>query len=1223
MIFTSILILLKKGEICLSKIKFQKLTPTNDVELEAYEEGFDFIFDNDDILNVAISGPYSSGKSSLIESYKEKHKDKCFLHISLAHFSEESIKQETDNVQGNDNDDKYLDDEAVIEGKIINQLAQQISPKNIPLTNFQIKRKSDKNFLWPWSICFTVIILFIWFVFNFEDITNRINSSSLSFFKIFVSPNGILAEFIVFTILVIITIHKILVLQTTKNILKHINIQGNEIEIFSDSNESYFDKYLNEVLYLFENSGANVIVFEDIDRFDSVKIFERLHEINRLVNVRLKKDNDKDTIKTIRFFYLIRDDIFVSKDRTKFFDFILPVVPVMDSSNSYNKIKELFIDNNSNLNLDDRFLNGLSLYIDDLRILKNIFNEFNIYYERLKKINLDLNKLLAIITYKNLFPKDFSDLQLNSGFVYLIFSKKEEYYKTSIENINKDISKYESEIETIQNERLINIEELDFVKIKREENAKKKGNTNRNPEWVKYQEWEKNEYPVRKKILENDKTELIADIENKISKLKIEKDRIEGKSLANLITRDNIDDIFKACSKNTLDELTDYNDIKRNQYFNLLKFLIRNGYIDESYNDYMSYFYENSVTLNDKDFLCSINDKKAKKYEFKLDSPQLVLSNLSALDFLQEETMNFSLLDYLLSTSKENEKYLKSFSDQMREERRFDFLSKYFDLNKHRPEFVIWLNNSWPKFFAIALNEQQLTRTQLLFYSLCSVSYCDEKTLVLMNDNSILSQFISQQSDFLKKTEYEKKQLIEMLQKLGVQFKNLKISNDNKLLEQVYKNDLYEINNDNIEFFLSFKYCIDLNTVSSHILSIISELENEPIYTYLFNNLDLTVTEAIDISNNKIDDDIDTVNMILNSDLVNEGNKNTYVSLLTTVLPQISTIKDNICLDMLLKYRKVEPSADNIIEYYSRQGLTDILKEFINNTLNCIDFDNYSDDEIAKKFGGEVIYNNEFSDLQYEVIVKTLCKEIIDLKNTTLEHNKILILVNTRLLVMNLKNLNFVRNNYKDILFDFIKCNLHEYCRLISSTTMVLQETLKVIQFKEIDLDDAKKIIDFIKSPMSCREFVGIDEVLSYILNNKFDQNDFEYLISHYSSYSQKIKNDIIKIVDTRINDLVNNIKLSDFNLVKDALKSIQISAMNKKSLLMAVIKDLTYVQIIEALNVSGNTQIALKLFNPRKKPNINISNDNKDILQALKERGLITSFKINKNNYYSIYMTK
>ena len=115
--------------------------------------------------------------------------------------------------------------------------------------------------------------------------------------------------------------YKLVVLQRNKNIFKRLKIHGNEIEIFEENRDSYFDKYLNEVLYLFENSETDVIVFEDLDRFNAIKIFERLREINILINKKVKN-------KPLRFFYLVRDDIFVSKDRTKFFDYIVPIVPV-------------------------------------------------------------------------------------------------------------------------------------------------------------------------------------------------------------------------------------------------------------------------------------------------------------------------------------------------------------------------------------------------------------------------------------------------------------------------------------------------------------------------------------------------------------------------------------------------------------------------------------------------------------------------------------------------------------------------------------------------------------------------------------------------------------------------------------------------------------------------------------------------------------------------------
>ena len=42
-------------------------------ELNIYDHALDFIFKNDDVKNIAISGAYSAGKSSVLETYKKKH----------------------------------------------------------------------------------------------------------------------------------------------------------------------------------------------------------------------------------------------------------------------------------------------------------------------------------------------------------------------------------------------------------------------------------------------------------------------------------------------------------------------------------------------------------------------------------------------------------------------------------------------------------------------------------------------------------------------------------------------------------------------------------------------------------------------------------------------------------------------------------------------------------------------------------------------------------------------------------------------------------------------------------------------------------------------------------------------------------------------------------------------------------------------------------------------
>lgn len=418
-----------------NKYHFERLTPIDNMDLDVYEEAIDYVFNNPDVKNVAISGAYSAGKSSVLASYKKRHNDLRFLHISLAHFKSPDQEDETE-VK-----------ESVLEGKILNQLIHQIPSDKIPQTHFRVKKRIS-----PVSIIIktletiallTAIIYFMFFD-SWKSYVSVLPDNWLkSILELSAHPYALMVDGIIIITLSSFLIYGLIKIQKNKNVFRKLNLQGNEIEIFEESDDSYFDKYLNEVLYLFENVDADVIVFEDMDRFNANKIFERLREVNTLANIQLQKESKK----ILRFFYLLRDDIFISKDRTKFFDYIVPVVPVVDSSNSYDQFISHFKKGGLFEKFNESFLQGLSLYIDDMRLLKNIYNEFVIYYNRLNITELDCNKMLAIIAYKNLFPRDFADLQLNQGFIYTIFANKDSFVAEEIEKLDKQISEKSNEID--------------------------------------------------------------------------------------------------------------------------------------------------------------------------------------------------------------------------------------------------------------------------------------------------------------------------------------------------------------------------------------------------------------------------------------------------------------------------------------------------------------------------------------------------------------------------------------------------------------------------------------------------------------------------------------------------------------------------------------------------------------------------------------------------------
>ena len=309
---------------------FWSLTPKDDLDLQIYEQAIDYAFKKKDIHNVAISGAYGAGKSSIIASYKKKHRRLKFMHISLAHYQPISNQDRDVNVAEN-----------ALELKILNQLVHQIPARKIPQTGFRVKHPITfwRTLLWTISLAgFSMALLYVFLFGKWVNFATKLIESLPEKFAPYIDattqPYTRLLALGICVLFAVFILYKVISVQRLKNVLKKVSIQGNEIELGNGEVDSFFDRYLNEVRYLFENVGVDAIVFEDMDRFNMESIFERLHEVNTLVNLRRKK-------KPLRFVYLLRDDIYTTKDRTKFFDFIIPVIPVIDASNSYNKLKEM------------------------------------------------------------------------------------------------------------------------------------------------------------------------------------------------------------------------------------------------------------------------------------------------------------------------------------------------------------------------------------------------------------------------------------------------------------------------------------------------------------------------------------------------------------------------------------------------------------------------------------------------------------------------------------------------------------------------------------------------------------------------------------------------------------------------------------------------------------------------------------------------------------------
>ena len=287
---------------------FTDLAPiSRNIKSSIYQKAFDFCIGKKEINNIALTGPYGSGKSSIIRGLidqKNLQEENSILEISLASFESEYSKPEEPS--------KGIDDKQ-IELSILQQMIYSSSASQLPKSRFKRIRTPKNSTLIAlssvaWVIGFILIFGFWKEIFSLELWT-------LPFFI----AGGLVFSFLVTSYKLIKTTYE----TVYGSSFKKISVKNMEVEK-GDEENSVLNKYLDEILYFFEMTNYKLVVFEDIDRFDSPNIFIKLREINTLIN----QNEDIKSKHHVQFLYAIKDSIFTENERTKFFEFIIPVIPV-------------------------------------------------------------------------------------------------------------------------------------------------------------------------------------------------------------------------------------------------------------------------------------------------------------------------------------------------------------------------------------------------------------------------------------------------------------------------------------------------------------------------------------------------------------------------------------------------------------------------------------------------------------------------------------------------------------------------------------------------------------------------------------------------------------------------------------------------------------------------------------------------------------------------------
>lgn len=953
---------------------------------------------NQDIKNIALTGPYGSGKSSILKTFQKNYSagKLKFLNISLATFKEEKSKRPYKKEENGYDEDLLR----LIEISILQQIFYHEEDKKIPDSRF----KKIKSFNWKQlaSRGFGYLIFAI-------SLFYQLYPTSLKrlFREIEIAPK--LESAIHFSSLIIILLGIYLLIHKSVRLISSItinklNIQNTEIGISDSINKSILNHHLDEILYFFSVRPYNVVIIEDLDRFQETEIFTKLREINLILN-----SSEKTKRKHIVFIYAVRDDIFIDKERTKFFDFIIPVIPTINSSNSSGKLLEK--KNINQFNLSDAFIEDISFIIDDMRLLHNICNEFAIYKQQLA-VNLNQDKLFAIVTYKNIYPNDFVGLSENRGVLFEAIHSKQKYINERINILEQEITDIKEQIKDLQLfqtkdirdlrrlyvlkfiERLerfekfiINKNAVTVEQLVQDENFQYLTNNS-----AQYQQYAYNIHNGRYESKVIDFKIKFADIEREVNPLnvyyEIEKNIVDVKSgkLNNL--KISIQELEKEKVKvrglkieEIVQSIPDFNlEIKEGFNSSLIKALIKNGYISDDYLDYISIFHEGSITRTDYQFLIGVKNGETQRFDYGLIKTEKLISRINLADFTHESILNYNLLDFLLKHSDIYSMQLENVFSKLQDESEVSigFVDGFYNASGNLEKFVNLLCSHWANIWDFTESNNAYADEQKNKVFVYILEYADIHSIKQIASQSNFVQKILEDSEFFGIISNVEK-LKTIIKELRIKFIIINFSNSHvDLLEYIYRNRFYSLNPYMVKLIIQNFGVFNQVSYDNSNYSSVLESKCDDLIEHVNHSINIYVENIYLKINSNVNENEKTLITLINHAGLSFDKKVKIIDHVETKIFDINQIEDIKLYSVLLEENNVVAKWENLLTAFNvGNEIGDSMISFVNNTDNAKELSKskiptkVEEINVYGEFWKKLIEDGRIEDITYDLILKS------------------------------------------------------------------------------------------------------------------------------------------------------------------------------------------------------------------------------------------------------------
>lgn len=988
--------------------EYKDLAPISNAEnVEEYLNALKWALEQEKITNIALAGPYGAGKSSIIDTFLEKYKDESFFqtytsennswiinkikscilqHDKVCRFNEISKKISMATfIEANSNGQCKNEDEAVkgedkvakkicisadeVEKGILKQLFYTIDPQKIPQSRYRKLHPINFSNIITKVAIYSVIVLMFIYIFYYEKMADIFSGIS----AVLLLTEMLWVKYIAAVIILLFSIWAISEIVydfSSKYSIKGIKLSSNvDIQKEEGVGESVFNKNLDEIMYFFETTEYRLIFFEDLDRLDDRTIFVHLRELNNLLNC---NENIKGKVV---FIYAVKDDIFTKEDRTKFFDFIIPVIPIINSTNSGEVLQQFLQEAKEHgikHDISQNFVLDVAPYIADMRILRNIYNEFVVYKRILRDsqgMDLKDEQMLAIIIYKNLYPNDFAAIQNEQGLIKEAFEDKAKFIKNKkeqiqleIDNIANDLDIYEKDVlESIKEVKLSMLSKMvDYAGIvcslleSRYDREKFSADEilddtfdlnvlyNSKIRCVRYMSFNGSSFEKNIEKL----ADLIAPYIKRINLIKkaqekgvnIFKQKHEQlKSTQSTITKKSVSKLIEQYNDFVFDE-----KIARNK---VLVFFLRRGYIDEKYANYINYFKGNTITKDDMNFILSVKNQEAKPWDYAITKTDMVIRRLQEYEFERKEIYNFDLLEQLLAGGNDNVK-LELFFKQLADETKlsWDFIDEFTGRTNHLAEFIKGLSRNWAGMWLFISNKNTISYERQVYYLCLLLANISADDVSQYNIDDCMEKYFEAHADILQKLQEQlgSEKIKDILLQLKPKFRELNIDGieDKEILDTVFDNAMYELNLPMVKNVIKFKNSTLIDSFEAQPYSVVVRLNDSLVSGYIQKNINKYVDDIILKQYSPADELEDILGLV--EKLFEEDEDELIEKLIrheSFVVDDISRFlwdeiegfKEDVHVvwKALLENERIVVSWENTVTYWECYNFDDCLKKFI------------------------------------------------------------------------------------------------------------------------------------------------------------------------------------------------------------------------------------------------------------------------------------------------------